>query len=78
MPGPGARLVFTPLIIHCCKDLWGEDAEEFVPERWTDPKRMKDLTTDPFRFGPFGAGPRICPGQVCILCLGSYVDIEQG
>lgn len=68
MPGPGIRLFYSPLIAQRRKDIWGEDAEDFVPERWMDPDRVKDLTADPFRFLPFNAGPRICPGQVCILC----------
>lgn len=68
MPGPDIRLFYSPLIAQRRKDIWGEDAEDFVPERWMDPDRVKDLTADPFRFLPFNAGPRICPGQVCILC----------
>ena len=56
---------FSAMLIHRRKDLWGEDAEDFVPERWLDPARMKDLSTDPFKFVPFSGGPRICPGQVC-------------
>ena len=62
-------LIYSALLTQRRKDLWGEDAEEFVPERWIDPDRMKDLTADPFRFFPFNAGPRICPGQVCVHSL---------
>ena len=66
MPGPDIPLFICPLLIHRRKDLWGEDAEDFVPDRWMDPDRAKDLAADPFRFFPFSAGPRICPGQVCL------------
>jgi len=76
MPGPGAQLIYSPLVIQRRKDLWGEDAEDFVPERWMDPDRVKDLTADPFKFVPFNAGPRICPGQVCTLCICSYVGMK--
>jgi cytochrome P450 len=38
------------------KDLWGEDAMEFKPERWET--RKKDWT-----FLPFSGGPRTCMGR---------------
>ncbi len=39
------------------KDFWGDDADQFRPERWDglDPKPTWEYT-------PFGGGPRICPG----------------
>ena len=45
------------------EDLWGKDALEFKPERWLDPKSLKQISSDPFKFIPFSAGPRICLGQ---------------
>jgi Cytochrome P450 len=65
MPGPGVPLFSSRFAIHRRKDLWGEDAEDFVPERWIDPDRVKDLAADPSKFIPFNGGPRLCPGQVC-------------
>jgi hypothetical protein len=44
------------------KDLWGEDADVFDPERWLD-HRVQIMTASPFIFQPFSAGPRICLGQ---------------
>ncbi|KAK8495496.1 hypothetical protein V6N12_032775 [Hibiscus sabdariffa] len=41
--------------------IWGEDAEEFQPERW-----LKDGVFQPqssFQFISFHAGPRICLGK---------------
>ncbi|CAJ2505923.1 Uu.00g000530.m01.CDS01 [Anthostomella pinea] len=37
------------------KTFWGDDADEFRPERWDDLRPMWEYT-------PFGGGPRICPG----------------
>lgn len=30
----GQQVNFTPYILHRRRDLWGEDVEEFKPERW--------------------------------------------
>ncbi|KAI0395498.1 cytochrome P450 [Xylariaceae sp. FL0594] len=39
------------------KSFWGDDAEEFRPERWDS------LPTKPtWEYTPFGGGPRVCPG----------------
>jgi len=46
------------------KDLWGDDAYEFRPERWMIQKNMEMLAGDTYRFLPFNGGPRICLGQV--------------
>ena len=48
------------------KDIWGEDAEDFRPERW---ERMKLG----WHYIPFSGGPRICPGQQLALTESAYV-----
>ncbi|GMS97772.1 hypothetical protein PENTCL1PPCAC_19947, partial [Pristionchus entomophagus] len=40
------------------KNTWGEDAEEFRPERW-----LEDTTRDRAAYLAFGEGPRICIGM---------------
>ncbi|KAI3412155.1 hypothetical protein GPALN_002197 [Globodera pallida] len=45
--------------VHRNKELWGEDAEEFRPERWLDPDRPPASA----HFYGFGGGPRICIGM---------------
>ena len=50
---------YTPLYtIHRLKRYWGEDAEEFKPERWANEEQFH-----PCQFMPFGAGLRTCLGQ---------------
>ncbi len=51
------------------KDLWGDDAEEYNPERWINKERVEKMVADPFMFIPFSAGPRICLGQVTSFLL---------
>ncbi|GAB9462968.1 Cytochrome p450 [Globisporangium polare] len=43
--------------------LWGPDALEFKPERWIDSKTGTLATMSPFKYVPFGAGPRVCLGK---------------
>ncbi|EGG06527.1 uncharacterized protein MELLADRAFT_86535 [Melampsora larici-populina 98AG31] len=43
-------------------EVWGMDAEEFIPDRWLDGRQVLQ-SKDPFSFQPFSAGPRLCLGQ---------------
>ncbi|KAG8930485.1 hypothetical protein FRC00_001119 [Tulasnella sp. 408] len=55
MPGR-TSITFVPFIFHRDREIWGDDCEEFRPERWIsgearDPKRTN-------AYVPFSAGPR--------------------
>ncbi|KAF5024535.1 hypothetical protein F66182_3298 [Fusarium sp. NRRL 66182] len=55
----GTIVSVSPWVIHHSKELWGEDAHEFNPDRW-----LRDDAADKERFWvPFGAGYGSCPGQ---------------
>lgn len=68
-PGPGVELLghhfpagsvlsVPAYTIHHSKEIWGEDADEFRPERWeTINERQKNA------FIPFSYGPRSCVGR---------------
>ncbi|EGG02601.1 cytochrome p450 monooxygenase [Melampsora larici-populina 98AG31] len=43
-------------------EVWGMDAEEFVPDRWLDGRKASQ-SKDPSSFQPFSGGPRLCLGQ---------------
>jgi cytochrome P450 len=62
MPG-NTTIMYLPLLTQRNPALWGEDADEFDPERWIDPHRLKRFTSNPMMFTPFSAGPRVCVGQ---------------
>lgn len=67
----GASPVFVPkgqfvawslYAMHRRKDLYGEDADLFKPERWLDQKDRKGLRVG-WEFLPFNGGQRICIGR---------------
>ncbi|KAK6936365.1 Cytochrome P450 [Dillenia turbinata] len=58
----GDLLVYHPYAMGRMKFLWGDDAEEFRPERWLDENGMFKPES-PFKFTAFQAGPRICLGK---------------
>ncbi|OVA09344.1 Cytochrome P450 [Macleaya cordata] len=59
---PSSVQLFTPVhMLHQDPDLWGEDANEFNPERF--PEGIGKASKDQLSFFSFGWGPRICIGQ---------------
>ncbi|KAI0011489.1 cytochrome P450 [Xylariaceae sp. FL0662B] len=61
----GARVQLGTYYTHRRKDLWGDDANEFRPERWRGRIRGWDFT-------PFSGGPQICVGQGYSMTQVSY------
>ncbi|KAI0401729.1 cytochrome P450 52E2 [Xylaria palmicola] len=52
----GTTVRYVPWIMHRRRDIYGEDADEFRPERWEHLRVTHEYV-------PFNAGPRICIGQ---------------
>ncbi|KFX88634.1 hypothetical protein V495_06553 [Pseudogymnoascus sp. VKM F-4514 (FW-929)] len=65
----GRACDYSVFVMHRRKDIWGEDADEFVPERW-EKKKVG------WEFLPFNGGPRICIGQQFALTEASYVIVR--
>ncbi|CAJ2630132.1 unnamed protein product [Trifolium pratense] len=58
----GDLVSFQPYVMGRMKFLWGEDAEQFRPERWLD-ENGNFMKESSFKFTAFQAGPRICIGK---------------
>ncbi|OQD74117.1 hypothetical protein PENDEC_c012G03724 [Penicillium decumbens] len=65
----GQSIVYSTHVMHRRKDLWGPDADSFVPERWASRKAG-------WEYIPFNGGPRICIGQQFALTEAGYVLVR--
>ncbi|KAJ0098819.1 hypothetical protein Patl1_19996 [Pistacia atlantica] len=76
----GDMIAYIPYAMGRMKALWGNDAEEFRPERWLN-ENGHFQPKSPFIFTAFQGGPRICLGKdfayrqmkiFSMILLGSY------
>ena len=66
-------VIYNVYALHRRTDLYGEDSENFRPERW-EGNRMplfRDETSSNFEYLPFNGGPKVCLGRESILLAGS-------
>lgn len=55
---PGDRFGYAPYAVGRSKDVWGQDALEFKPERF-----LEEPNPSQFKYIVFNAGPRLCLGM---------------
>ncbi|KAF9949705.1 hypothetical protein BGZ65_007122 [Modicella reniformis] len=88
----GTQVFLSPAALHKLKSVYGEDAEEFKPERWMDPASSpittgtaatKHVTPEmQWAYIPFLVGPRNCIGskfaliETKILLYYLLIDLE--
>lgn len=60
----GTKVILAPWAVNMSKELWGEDASEFNPDRWLGPGRTNTGGAESnYAFLTFLHGPRSCIGQ---------------
>lgn len=78
----GTQILVGIYALHHDPKLWGDDVEEFDPDRFS-PERSADR--DRWTYLPFGAGPRSCSGvhfalleaTIAVATLARAVEIES-
>jgi cytochrome P450 len=65
----GEIVGFHAYVMHRRQDIWGEEAEEFHPDRWIHRKLGWEMIA-------FGGDPRVCLGQLFALNKVSYVLVR--
>ncbi|MCJ1462955.1 hypothetical protein MMC07_001559 [Pseudocyphellaria aurata] len=61
----GENVAFCVYAMHRRKDLYGDDAEDFRPDRWEDEDLplYRDSVNAAWGYLPFSGGPRVCLGR---------------
>ncbi|CAH0474554.1 unnamed protein product [Peronospora belbahrii] len=80
----GTYVVMSVYASARLKQVWGDDAAEFNPDRWIDEETGKMKYINPFQFITFGGGPHQCIGmrfsmlemQTVMTALFSRLDIK--
>ena len=65
----GSNVVLNYHALHRDKTFWGDDADEFRPERW-------DTVRPTWEYLPFSGGPRICPAQQMVFTDAAYIIVR--
>lgn len=66
----GNLVMFSFYAMQRRKDIFGDDAEVFRPERW------ETLQLPPWSFLPFRGGRRSCPGRQLALTEMAYATVQ--
>ncbi|KAK9247173.1 cytochrome P450 [Lipomyces tetrasporus] len=66
----GEKVTYSVYVMHRRKDFFGDDADEFRPERWAEGKSWT------WEYLPFNGGPRICLGQQYALTEAGYTIVR--
>ena len=72
----GSVVMWAPWSMGRSKQIWGQDADSFTPERWLtkdENGKVGLISKTAFEFPVFNGGPRSCLGKNMAELLGVYV-----
>jgi len=69
----GTIVAYSTYVMHRRKDIYGPDADEFRPERWSPEEGLRPS----WAYLPFNGGPRICVGQQFALTEAGYTIVRM-
>ncbi len=69
----GTTLLGSPAVLHRNPKIWGDDCDEFRPDRWD---KLEGLAADPWAFAAFSQGPRVCIGKMLTMMEFKLVLLE--
>jgi cytochrome P450 len=69
----GTIVAYSTYSMHRRKDIYGQDADEFRPERWAPEEGLRPG----WAYLPFNGGPRICVGQQFALTEAGYTIVRM-
>ena len=59
----GCAVLYSPFAMGRNESIWGDDAEEFKPERHLAEDKCKFMDPSQYKFTSFNAGQRLCLGK---------------
>ncbi|KAL8697641.1 MAG: hypothetical protein Q9201_007025 [Fulgogasparrea decipioides] len=59
----GSVVIWVPWAMGRSRRIWGEDSEQFNPERWLGTSGLIELQKSAYEFPVFNGGPRSCLGK---------------
>ena len=72
----GEAVSYSVYAMHRRKDLYGDDADKFRPDRWEPSSGgSPDLRNIGWGYLPFNGGPRVCLGRKSNLCFFSSRNV---
>ncbi|KAK0649782.1 cytochrome P450 [Cercophora newfieldiana] len=69
----GTNVMVMPALFHHNPTIWGEDCDEFNPDRWDN---ITDKITDPYALAAFSQGPRVCIGRAMAILQFKSIVVE--
>jgi cytochrome P450 len=69
----GTAVISNLYAVHMNPEIWGDDVEEFKPERWGQGRPLWEAK---WQYEPFWGGPRMCPAKQMVITQVTYLLVR--